>query len=127
MQWHKAPFFSLSHLVTLAQLLPQRTIMTHQENKALQYLVTHVFCPLKLPDGDDHSPDNDRALSSVAYRKACDYFQHIGGSVSAQWQCIVKMLRNLDYAMSPNALDEALLVSQIQSMEIGGTNFVVFT
>src|SRR5438128_11494909 len=108
---------------------PPYTTMTHEETdlleyKALQYLITHIFCPLKLPDGDDHSPNNDRTLSSVAYRKAYDYFQCFSGSASAQWQRIVKMLRNLDHAISSNALDEALLDSQIQSMEIGGMDFV---
>ena len=104
--------------------------MTHQETdsleyETLQYLITHVFCPLKLPDGDDHSFDNDRALSSVAYKSACDYFQHISGSAHAQWKCVVKMLQNLDRTVSLNVLDEALIDSQIRSMNIGGMNFVV--
>ena len=106
--------------------------MPHQETdfleyETLQYLITHVFCPLKLPHGGDHSLDNDRALSSMAYREACDYSQYISDSASAQWQYIVKMLWNLDHTMSSNALDEALIDSQIQSMETGGMSFGVFT
>ena len=90
------------------------------EEETLQYLVTHIFCPLKLPDGDDHSLDNDRALSNVVHRKACDYSQYTSGSASAQWPCIVKMLQNLNHAMSSNTLDEALVISQIHSMQVGG-------
>jgi len=96
------------------------------EVKTLKYLITHIFCPLKLPDGDDHSLDNDNALSRVAHSAACDFSQHSGGPASAQWQYIVKMLRNLDHVVSSSALDEALLDCQIQSMEVGGTDCVAF-
>ncbi|KAL4069248.1 hypothetical protein J3A83DRAFT_4095931 [Scleroderma citrinum] len=89
-------------------------------DKALEYLITHVFCPLQLPDGDDHSHDNDRAISRVIYSAACDYSQYLSDSASVQWKSIVEMLRNLNHTMSSSALDEALLDSQIRSMEIGG-------
>ncbi|KAL4078001.1 hypothetical protein J3A83DRAFT_4087181 [Scleroderma citrinum] len=89
------------------------------DNKTLKYLITHVFCPLQLPDGDDHSLDNDRALSGVAYNAACAYSRHLDGSASAQWESIMEMLRNLDQSMSLEALDEDLLDSQIQFMRGG--------
>ncbi|KAL4077990.1 hypothetical protein J3A83DRAFT_4087275 [Scleroderma citrinum] len=87
--------------------------------KTLEYLITHVFCPLKLPDGDDHSLDNDRALSAEVSSTAYAYSQQPGGSAIAQWQDIVEMLLNLDQALSLEALDEALIESQIELMEVG--------
>ena len=99
---------------------------TELEVETLEYLITHVFCPLKLPDGDDHSLDNDCALSSVTHSAACDFSEHTSVSASAQWQYIVKMLQNLDHAVSSNALDEELLDCQIQSMEVGGMDCVAF-
>jgi len=96
------------------------------EDKSLEYLITHIFCPLRLPDGDDYSLDNDRALSRAAYSAACAYSQHTSDSANIQWQCIVDMLRSLNYSMSSNSLDEALLESQIRSMKVGGTNSVEF-
>ena len=91
------------------------------EDESLEYLIRHIFCPLRLPDGDDHSLDNDRALSRAAYSAACAYSQYTS---STQWQCIVDMLQSLNHTMSSNSLDEVLLKSQIQSMKAGGTNTV---
>ena len=94
------------------------------EDKQLEYLITHIFCPLRLPDGDDHSLENDRALSRAAYSAACAYSQYTSDSASTQWNCAVDMLRSLDHTMSSTSLDEALLESQIRSMNVGGTNSV---
>ena len=91
------------------------------EDESLEYLIRHIFCPLRLPDGDDHSLDNDRALSRATYSAACAYSQYTS---STQWQCIVDMLQSLNHTMSSNSLDEVLLKSQIQSMKAGGTNTV---
>ena len=90
------------------------------EDTTLQYLITHIFCPLQLPQEDDHSLDNDRALSSAVSSAAYAYSQHTSGSASAQWRHIEKMLRNLNHAMSLNVLDGAFLDSHLQSMEVGG-------
>jgi len=96
------------------------------EDKTLQYLITHIFCPLQLPQEDDHSLDNDRALSNTVSSAAYAYSQHTSDSANAQWRHIEKMLRNLNHAMSLSVLDEALLDCQIKSMEVGGTNCVAF-
>ena len=94
------------------------------EDKALQYLITHTFCPLQLPHEDDNSFDNDHALSSAASSAAHAYSQHTSGLAGAQWRHIEKMLQNLNHAVSLNVLNEAFLVSHIQSMEVGGMNSV---
>ena len=90
------------------------------EDKTLQYKITHVFCPLQLPDGDDHSLSNDRALSEVAYASAYAYAEHVSDSEKPQWQHIAKMLHNLNDTMNFEALDESLAISQLLSMGVRG-------
>ena len=122
---------AISYNLSLTAHSPMLTNMNNKEPdvlevKTLEYLITHIFCPLKLPDGDDHSLDNDGALSRVTLSATCDFSQRISGSASARWQYIVKMLQNLDRVMSSNALDEALVDYQIQAMEVGGMDCVAF-
>ena len=31
----------------------------------LKYIVSHVFCPLQLPDGDDHSVPHNHSLAGA--------------------------------------------------------------
>ena len=90
------------------------------KDKMLQYKITHVFCPLQLPDGNDHSLSNDRALSKAAYTFARAYAEHLDDSETLYWQHIVGMLRNLDNTISSEALDIQLVTSQLQSMAAGG-------
>ncbi|KAG6335077.1 hypothetical protein ID866_4005, partial [Astraeus odoratus] len=87
--------------------------------EALKYVFTHVFCPLQLPDGDDHSPTNDRSLSLEVYHSASAYAQHVDTSATPQWKCIVEMLRNIFETTRIGELDETLIVSQIQAMHVG--------
>ena len=89
-------------------------------DKTLQYKITHVFCPLQLPDGDDHSPHNDYALSEALHASAQAYAGHVSASAKPQWQRIVKMLRNLSDTVALEALDEKAVVSQLRSMREGG-------
>ncbi|KAG6328168.1 hypothetical protein ID866_10921, partial [Astraeus odoratus] len=87
--------------------------------ETLKYVFTHVFCPLQLPDGNDHSPTNDRSLSLEVYHSASDYAQHVDTSATLQWKCIVEMLRNIFETTRIGELDETLIVSQIQAMQVG--------
>jgi len=89
-------------------------------DKTLQYKITHVFCPLQLPGGDDHSPHNDYALSEAVYTSAQAYAEHVSVSAKPQWKRIVRMLRNLNDTTAFEALDEKAVVFQLQSMNIGG-------
>ena len=90
------------------------------EDKVLQYKITHVFCPLQLPDGDDHSLSNDRALCEAVVASASAYAEHVNVSEQPQWQHIVTMLHNLRDTLIFEALDESLVIYQLQSMSVGG-------
>ena len=93
------------------------------EDKTLQYKITHVFCPLQLPDGDDHLLSNDRVLCEAAVASASAYAEHAGVSDKPQWQHIVTMLHNLHDALIAEALDESLIIYQLQSMGVRGKLF----
>ncbi|KAL4070379.1 hypothetical protein J3A83DRAFT_4390668 [Scleroderma citrinum] len=88
-------------------------------DKALQYKITHVFFPLQLPSEDDHSLSNDRALSEAAYASALTYAEHLSGPEKLLWQHIVRMLHGFNDTIALDALDERLVISQLQSMSIG--------
>ncbi|KAL4070198.1 hypothetical protein V8B97DRAFT_545635 [Scleroderma yunnanense] len=89
------------------------------EDRTLQYKITHVFFPLELPDGDDHSPSKDRALSEAAYASALAYAEYLSGSEKLEWQHIVGMLHSFNDANASEALGEGFIVSQLQSMGVG--------
>jgi len=89
-------------------------------DKTLQYEITHVFCPLQLPDGDDYSLSNDHALSKAAYAYAHSYTDHVSGPEKLHWQRVVGMLHNLSDTTAIEALDAKLVISQLQSMNVRG-------
>ncbi|KAI6041744.1 hypothetical protein EDC04DRAFT_3139543 [Pisolithus marmoratus] len=85
----------------------------------LQYKITHVFCPLQLPDGDDHSHSHDLALSEAVRKSAGDYSKHLNSSGKADWQCVKKLLQNLYDAAYFQQLEESCVASQLKSMKAG--------
>ena len=90
------------------------------EDKMLQYKITHVFCPLQLPDGDDHSLSNDQELSKTAYASAHAYARRLSDSEKPHWYHIVGMLRDLHNTTAFEALDAQLVTSQLRSRSVGG-------
>ena len=86
----------------------------------LQYIVTHVFCPLQLPDGDDHSVLNDRSLAGAITSVARLHDDHVGEADMPQWHCISRMLDNLLATVQFESLDESQTVSQLTNMNVGG-------
>ncbi|KAI6009763.1 hypothetical protein BKA83DRAFT_3400703 [Pisolithus microcarpus] len=85
----------------------------------LQYKITHVFCPLQLPDADDHSHANDLALSEAVCDSAFEFSKHLHNPVKAHWECVKKLLQNLYEAMRLQQLEETLVASQLESMTAG--------
>ncbi|KAF8555161.1 hypothetical protein OG21DRAFT_1439060 [Imleria badia] len=88
---------------------------------ALQYIVTHVFPPLQLPDGDDHSIRNDGSLAGVVASVARLYSDHIDQAKVPQWPGISRMLDNLQATLQFESLDQFRTVSQLSSMNVGDT------
>ncbi|KAI6096711.1 hypothetical protein F5141DRAFT_560342 [Pisolithus sp. B1] len=85
----------------------------------LQYKITHVFCPPRLPDGDDHSHSNDLTLAEAVCGSAFDYSSHLDKSSKAHWKCVEKLLQNLEDAMRFPRLEETVVTAQLESMTAG--------
>ncbi|KAL4078051.1 hypothetical protein J3A83DRAFT_4476741 [Scleroderma citrinum] len=90
-----------------------------EDIKALKYKITHVLFPLQLPQADDRSLSNDRALSEAAYASAVIYAERLSASEKLLWLYIVRMLHSFNDSIAFEALDEKLIVSQLQSMSVG--------
>ncbi|KAI6041746.1 hypothetical protein EDC04DRAFT_2565264, partial [Pisolithus marmoratus] len=86
---------------------------------SLLYKLTHVFCPLKLPDGDDHCHLHDLALSEAVWTSANDYSTHLDNHEKSGWECVKKLLQNLRDAMKIHQLEEDCVAAQLESMTAG--------
>ncbi|KAI6138917.1 hypothetical protein BKA82DRAFT_3009383 [Pisolithus tinctorius] len=86
---------------------------------SLEYKITHVFCPLQLPDGDDHSHPNDLALSEAVRDSAFEFYWNLGYLEKNHWECVKKLLQNLYQAMYFHQLQENCVASQLESMTVG--------
>ncbi|KAI6011417.1 hypothetical protein EDC04DRAFT_3145760 [Pisolithus marmoratus] len=86
---------------------------------SLQYRITHIFLPLKLPDGDDHSYSNDLALSEAVCDSAFEFSGHLHYPAKVHWESVKKLLHNLYEVMRLQQLEETLVASQLESMTAG--------
>ena len=87
--------------------------------RTLKYIITHVFCPLQLPDRD-HSIHNDHSLARVTAAAARLYNDRVDQANLPQWHTISRMLENLQATSQSEDLDRFQAISQFDSMEVGG-------
>ena len=85
----------------------------------LQYIVTHVFFPLQLPDADDCTIHNDRSLAEAIASVLRLYNDHVDQARLAQWHSISRMLDNLRVIIQFEGLDRSDTISQLGSMDVG--------
>lgn len=97
-----------------------QSLLDPLDQGTLNYLVTHVFCPLQLPNGDDHTVDNDHSLSGAAASAARLYSEHVGQANLPEWRRILRMLENLHDIVQFDSLDNSRALSQLASMAVGG-------
>ncbi|KAF8425082.1 hypothetical protein L210DRAFT_3567617, partial [Boletus edulis BED1] len=91
-----------------------------EANLALEYIITHVFCPLRLPGADDHSFPNDQALIEAVVDAAHAYTRVVADASHSEWHSIENMLENLSATVRSAKLDTGLVMSQLDSMQQGG-------
>ena len=89
----------------------------------LEYIVTHVFFPLQLPDEDDQSVRSDRSLAGAIATAAHLYAVHVSDTDIPLWGSILRMLDNLQAIVQHQELDRSLAVSQLRTMVDGGEPF----
>ncbi|KAG8215417.1 hypothetical protein J3R82DRAFT_9025 [Butyriboletus roseoflavus] len=87
--------------------------------RTLEYIVTHVFLPLKLPGGDDHTLRNDRSLAGAIASVAHIYSGHVDKANLPEWGRISGMLDNLQATVQFESLDQFCTVSHLSSMHVG--------
>ena len=89
---------------------------------SLEYAVTHVFLPGKLPEESDYTLENEHSLARAVCAAAHAYGTHVcGTSEQAHWDHITKMLDNLQASFQSAYMDIDQVVSQLQRMQTGGT------
>ncbi|KAJ8586503.1 hypothetical protein M405DRAFT_864515 [Rhizopogon salebrosus TDB-379] len=94
-----------------SRVIRQSTSTVHS---SLEYIINHVFCPLKLPQGNDHSLENDLALSQAVVDAALAFNDHVSDELL--WKSSVKMLRNLEKSIRFSTLSAKEVESQISAM-----------
>ncbi|KIK90485.1 hypothetical protein PAXRUDRAFT_14327 [Paxillus rubicundulus Ve08.2h10] len=95
---------------------------TDPEIDDLPYLLTHIFCPLRLPAGDDHSISMDLGLSQAILSSARAYGRYVSNEHGPEWNHILAMLSNLTATMRARELCGKELESQFESMDVGDVN-----
>ena len=96
-----------------------RTLLDPGDLCTLQYIITHVFCPLQLPGGDDHSIHNDCSLADAISSVLRQYSDYVDQANMPQWHSISGMLDNLRAIVQFERLDMSQTVSQLSSMSVG--------
>ena len=94
------------------------------DQSSLIYIINHVFLPLKLPQGNDHSLENDLALSQAVVDTALNYMHQVPSDKQLSWMSNVKMLRNLKDSIRFNVLSANEIKSQIGTMYNKGSLFL---
>jgi hypothetical protein len=94
------------------------------DTAALEYIITHIFCPIKLPQNDDYTAKSDCALLNVVLCSARNFVSFLPDNDQEQWGPLLKMLENLGTTtISPSLTKD--IGSQIRSMRGGGMCIVV--
>lgn len=89
---------------------------------SLDYIITHVFLPVKLPDANDYSPENELSLARAVCAAAHAYTTPvINRTAEPQWNRITKMLDDLRASIESDHLDSGHVTSRLRGMRAGGT------
>ncbi|KAF8122646.1 hypothetical protein EV363DRAFT_1136718, partial [Boletus edulis] len=89
-------------------------------SESLGYVVTHVFLPVRPPDADDYTPENNYSLARAVCTAAHAYGTHVlGTSEQDQWHRTIRMLDNLQASVPSGGIDGDHAFSQLQEMQTG--------
>jgi hypothetical protein len=90
-----------------------------EEMSMLEYIITHIFCPIELPQHDDYAATSDRALLDAVMGSARNFASRLPHDEEEQWSPLLKMLKNLGVTTTSISLTK-VIESQIRSMKAGG-------
>jgi len=94
------------------------------DQAGLEYIINHVFCPLKLPQENDHSLENDLILSKAVVDAALEFTAKLPPDDRSLWKGSVEMLRNLKDSNRFNVLSANRIKCQIGTMYNKGSLFL---
>jgi hypothetical protein len=95
------------------------------DHSGLEYVINHVFCPLKLPQGNDHSLENDLVLSQAVVDAALAFNDQLLSNYQLLWMSSIEMLRNLTNSIRFSTLSAKEVESQISAMYNGGAYYFI--
>jgi hypothetical protein len=87
----------------------------------LNYIINHIFFPPKLPQEDDHSHENDRALCLVLLDSARIYQDSLSMAEQIRWDPMIKLLQNLYDFHELEILSKDHVKKAMERMRPGGT------
>ncbi|KAG2137462.1 hypothetical protein DEU56DRAFT_736802 [Suillus clintonianus] len=87
------------------------------DQSSLQYLINHVFLPLKLPQRSNHSLENELALSQAVFDAALAFSDQLPSDEFLLWTSSLKMLRNLKDSIRFSVMSAKEVESQINAMD----------
>ncbi|KAG2357480.1 hypothetical protein BDR07DRAFT_1490680 [Suillus spraguei] len=91
--------------------------LSKSKNSSLEYIINHVFLPLKLPQGSDQSLENDLALSQAVFDAAITFSGQLPSDQLPLWASSLKMLRNLKDSIRFSVMSAKEVESQIHAMD----------
>ncbi|KAG0707120.1 hypothetical protein DFH29DRAFT_995437 [Suillus ampliporus] len=99
--------------------MPQHSrVERHSTDQSrLEYIINHVFCPLKLPQGSDHSLENDLALSQEVLDAALAFSDQLPSDKQLLWAGSLKMLQNLKDSIRFSTMSAKEVEYQISAMD----------
>ncbi|KAG2137491.1 hypothetical protein DEU56DRAFT_946063 [Suillus clintonianus] len=100
--------------------MPQHSKRQPTDQSDLKYIINHVFCPLKLPQGSDHSLKNDLALAQDVVEAALAFSKQLPSDKQLLWMRSLKMLQNLRDSIRFGAMSAEEVGSQIRTMDNQG-------
>ncbi|KAG1810865.1 uncharacterized protein BJ212DRAFT_1484001 [Suillus subaureus] len=87
------------------------------DQSGLEYIINHVFCPLKLPQASDHTLENDLALSQAVLDAAQAFNNDLPSDKHQLWASSFKMLQNLRDSIRFSIMSLKEVESQINAMD----------
>ena len=90
---------------------------------AINYVVHHIFLPIRLPQCDDHDIENDFAICDILINRATAFKEFLPDSRATVWISVVKMIHQLQGLYATTVFDEERLHRLMQSLELEGYTF----
>ncbi|KAF8550880.1 hypothetical protein OG21DRAFT_1544655 [Imleria badia] len=87
-----------------------------EANLSLEYIITHVFCPLRLPGADNHTHANDQKLIAAVVNAANEYTRVVADAGQSKWPHIARMLENLAATVQSARLNKNRVISQLSGL-----------